>query len=67
MNKAILRSQISTDHGSETDDEFGPEKGILFSMKLTVLNIGPKLFCAHPKSFGPDQIVLDSSKIFRPD
>ena len=36
-------------------------------MKLTVLNIGPKLFCAHPKSFGPDQIVLDSSKSFKPD
>jgi len=26
LNKAILRSQISTDHGSETDDEFGPER-----------------------------------------
>jgi len=30
LNKAILRSQISTDHGSETDDEFGPEKGLKY-------------------------------------
>merc|ERR1719270_1730278 len=25
LNKAILRSQISTDHESQTDDEFGPD------------------------------------------
>ena len=59
MNKAILRSQISTDHGSETDDEFGPEKGILFSMKLT-----DALFLLVQNYFEPIQNLLDLTRLF---
>ena len=58
MNKAILRSQISTDHGSETDDEFGPERGI-FIMKLT-----DALSLQVQNYFEPIQNLLDLTRLF---